>query len=303
MAKLIIRNKNRSLYNLKSKIRRYCRQNEFIFNNYLKLKEFFIRKDIVHQRGDALFEKIYIETISYCNNDCSFCSASAKIGIKRPVDFMPEDLYVKILRELKGISFTGSIAFHCNNEPLLDKRLSTFVRTARTLLKNNYLYLYTNGILIDIDLANDLFDAGLNRIIIDSYSDTHELIPSIKNIVSNSSDLRGEVFVDYRHKTECFGNRAGQTPNAKFVLKRPLNIVCTRPLKEIVVTHDGTVALCCADALWRVTMGNAKNTTLKDIWFSDFFKEVRKKLAAGDRSCTDICKVCDALKFFAPKGI
>lgn len=144
MAKLTIRNKNRGLYNLKSEIKKYCRQNEFIFNNYLKLKEFFIKKDIAHQYEDALFKKIYIETISYCNNDCPFCSASTKIGIKRPVDFMPEDLYIKILRELKDISFTGSVAFHCNNEPLLDSRLALWIRKARGLLNSNFFYLYTN---------------------------------------------------------------------------------------------------------------------------------------------------------------
>jgi radical SAM protein with 4Fe4S-binding SPASM domain len=238
-----------------------------------------------------------------CNNDCAFCSASTKIGAKRPENLMSEELYIKILNELVSISFTGSIAFHCNNEPLLDSRLASWVKIARGLLKTNFFYLYTNGILINLGLANQLFKAGLNRIIINNYSNNFELLPSVQYFIDNLSVLRGDIILNYRSKNEYLSNRAGQAPNVKFILKEPLNVICLRPLKEIVIGYDGTVPLCCADGLWRVVMGNVKETGLKDIWFSDFFKSIRKSLAEGNRNCTKICKVCDALSFFAPKGI
>ena len=254
-------------------------------------------------KKNGLFKKIFIETVSYCNNDCIFCPASSKAGIKKPENFMSEDLYAKILKELKGISFKGSVAFHCNNEPLLDKRLASWIRRARDLLKTNYFYLYTNGILIDVKSANQLFDAGLNRIIIDNYNDEHELIPSVRDLARSPFLVKGEVIVDYRFKNDYFGNRAGQSPNAEIFLKKALKLICARPLMEIVVGYDGTVPLCCADGLWRVKMGNAMESNLKDIWFSDGFRRTRSSLLKGQRSCVEICKVCDALYLPSLKGI
>lgn len=302
--KLIIRNSNRYLYIIKSGIRKYACRNYFMRKNYLKLKEFVIKNNNgAPPDENALFNKVFIETVAYCNNDCVFCPASAKAGAKNPENLMPESLYLKILNELASISFTGSIAFHCNNEPLLDARLSSWIRIARGLLKRNFFYLYTNGKLINADLANGLFASGLNRIIINNYNDQHELNSPLRKLLDDSAVLRGEVIVNYRAKTDYFGNRAGQSPNAGFFLKKPLKIQCLRPSTEIVVGYDGTVPLCCADGLWKVVMGNVKGSTLKDIWFSGFFKSVRQALAKGYRSCAEICKVCDALNFPAPKGI
>ena len=299
---LIVRNKNRHIYNIKSRIRKCVYSNLFMLKRYLKLKEIFIKSKCIAGRENTLFKKVFIETVSYCNSDCAFCPASTKIGAKKPESLMPEDLYLKILNELADISFTGSLAFHCNNEPLLDKRLASWIKIARGLLKANFFYLYTNGTLIDIKLTNELFESGLNRIIIDNYNDRHELIPVVKSLISSSSLLKGEVIVNYRLKDAYLGNRAGESPNARFFLREPLKVICVRPLNEIVVGYDGTVPLCCADGLWRVVMGNVKKTSLRDVWFSDFFKRIRSSLLKRDRSCTEICKICDALNFSAPKG-
>lgn len=316
MSKLVIRNSNRYIYGVKSRIREYIHSNALMLKTYLKLKESIINNSINitnspfnkgELRGifseDSLFEKVFIETISYCNNDCAFCPVSTNTGIKKPQSLMVEDLYFKIIDELASISFTGSIAFHCNNEPLLDKRLVSWVNIARGFLKTNFFYLYTNGLLIDINLVNQLFEAGINRIIIDNYNDNFRLLPSIKNLIDNPTTGEGEVIVNYRLKNEYLGNRAGQSPNARFFLEQPLKIMCIRPSREIVIGSDGTVPLCCADGLWKMVMGNVQKTSLKDIWFSDYFKQIRKSLADRDRSCTEICKSCDALNFSAPKGI
>lgn len=304
MAEIIVRNKSKYIYRIKSKSREHVYRNSFMLKWYLKLKEFLIKSNGVPRSNEnTLFRKIFIETISYCNNDCSFCPASSKVGAKIPENFMSEDLYMKILNELVDISFKGSVAFHCNNEPLLDERLVSWIKKARALLKTNYFYLYTNGILIDVKLANELFEAGLSRIIVDNYNDEHKLIPSVRSLMENSHLLRGEVIVDYRLKTDYLGNRAGESPNARFFLQRPLNIICVRPLTEIVIGYDGTVPLCCADGSWRVKIGDAARSSLKDIWFSELFRKTRSSLAKGDRGCTEICKVCDALNFFAPKGL
>jgi len=292
------------MHSITSKIRKFIHNRPFILSGYFGVKAIFVKLNGSIKTGEQeLFKKIFIETISYCNNDCAFCPASCKSGVKNPQNFMSEDLYLKILKELKDISFKGSLAFHCNNEPLLDRRLASWVKKARDLLKDNYFYLYTNGVFIDVGLVNELFEAGLNRIIVNNYNDEYILNPSIRKLVEDSFMLKGEVIVNYRVKSDYLGNRAGESPNAGSFLKKPLNIICPRPLRELVVGYDGTVPLCCADGVWKVKMGNLRETSIKDIWFSDFFKMVRKSLSMGDRKSTEICKACDALKFFSPKGI
>jgi len=274
-----------------------------MLKNYFKLKEILIKdQNILRGSETQLFNKIFIETISYCNSDCNFCPASTKVGAKNPANFMSEGLFFKILNELKDQPFKGSVAFHCNNEPLLDERLPSWIKKARQILKNNFFYFYTNGLLLNLELANRLFEAGLNRIIINNYDDKHELASNLKHLIDNSERIKGEIILNYRLKTEYLLNRAGQAPNARFYLKAPLKIICLRPLNEIVIGYDGTVPLCCADGLWKVVMGNVRESSLRDIWFSSFFKSTRRALAEGNRNCTKICRVCDALNFFAAKG-
>jgi MoaA/NifB/PqqE/SkfB family radical SAM enzyme len=300
---LTVRNKNRYAYAIRSNIERHMYANPFILRGYIKLKEIFIAGSMLGKRDEALFEKVFIETISYCNNDCSFCPASNTFGEKSPANLMTESTYLKIINELCGISFKGSLAFHCNNEPLLDTRLSGWIKIARGLLKNNFFYLYTNGIFINAELARELFEAGLNRIIVNNYNDKHQLIPSVKDLVDAASRLQGEIIVNYRWKTDYLGNRAGESPNSRLTLKAPIRAACYRTLTELVIGYDGTVPLCCADALWKMTMGNVREANLTDIWFSPFFRRVRKSLRLGDRSCAEICKVCDTLSFPAIRGV
>jgi len=301
---LTIRNRDEYTCNIRSKVKEFIYRNPLVLRNYLKLKEIYIKNNSPLPKSEnVLFKKVFIETVSYCNNDCDFCPASTKLEAKAPKHFMPEDLYEKILNELKELSFAGSLAFHCNNEPLLDERLASWVKRARAFLKDAFFYLYTNGTLIDVKMANQLFEAGLNRIIINNYSDRHKLIPPVKDLMKNAAILKGELIVNYRHKDEYLGNRAGESLNAKLFLKEPLKIMCIRPSTEMVIGYDGTVPLCCADGLWKVIMGNIKDFSISEVWFSGSFRKMRKSLLRGERDSIEICKVCDALNFSAPKGI
>lgn len=287
-----INNKNKALYFIKQRLKQYL----YSYNYML-----FTMSG--SHSNNLLFNKIYIETVSCCNNDCAFCPASVTNKVKSPDSFMQEKLYLKVLEELVSLNYQGSVAFHCNNEPLLDKRLPNFVKLAREKLKNNFFYIYTNGILINTDLANSLFVSGLNRVIVNNYNDDYKLIPSIKDIVKNNRFIKGEVIVNYRLKNEYLFNRAGQSPNVKNPLRKPLKAVCLRPLKEIVVGYDGTVPLCGSDGLWKMRMGNVRELSIKDIWFSEGFNRVREALIKGDRGFSDICRVCDVVNFPKEKGV
>jgi len=62
MARIKIRNNNRYICRVKSKIRRWIYTNPLSLVKYLKLKEIFIKHMTVRYDKGGIFKKIFIET-------------------------------------------------------------------------------------------------------------------------------------------------------------------------------------------------------------------------------------------------
>ena len=60
-----------------------------------------------------------------------------------------------------------------------------------------------------------------------------------------------------------------------------LEAPCISPFSTLEILFDGTVPLCGCDYKPTVNLGNVKNNSLKEIWNSDKFKEIRDKPASG----------------------
>ncbi len=86
---------------------------------------------------------IELEISSLCNRSCSYCPAS-KIHRKR--ELLPVTIVEKIMKELQRINYTGGIAFHQFNEPLLElDHLIECIKCVKEYLPNTRMVLYTNG--------------------------------------------------------------------------------------------------------------------------------------------------------------
>ncbi|MDP8259986.1 MAG: SPASM domain-containing protein [Candidatus Gygaella obscura] len=301
---LEIRNKNRLFYEIRLKIKKIIYSNEYLLRKYSFLKSIVIKYFSCNQLKDnKLFEKVFIETISYCNNDCEFCSVRISSVIKKSSNLMEEGIFLKIIEELVNLSFKGSVAFHCNNEPFLDERLPYFIKLARKMLKKNFFYLYTNGTLLTDELLKDVFIVGINRIIVNDYNGSFKLMQTVENFVKHNRELNGEIIFYHRKTNEFLGNRSGASPNKRLILEKPLKAICIRPAKEIVICYDGSVMLCCCDSLWKNKMGNINESSLKDIWVGHDFASKRKALLRFNRNISSICKVCDAVDLSVKKGV
>lgn len=103
---------------------------------------------------------------SLCTASCFFCPQDRKSKMDQyPTDLglkfeNPED-YADYLKKFKfkGVSFSGG-------EPLLKfEKILTYIRKIRERLGNEiYIWLYTNGDLVDSDKLNALKKSGLNEI-------------------------------------------------------------------------------------------------------------------------------------------
>ncbi len=86
------------------------------------------------------FKRIYIEITNSCNLNCSFCPDTG-----RATQFMSEELFTKILDDIKGSS--DYLYFHVKGEPLLHPKLSRFLDICGE--KGFRVSIATNGTLIN----------------------------------------------------------------------------------------------------------------------------------------------------------
>ena len=87
---------------------------------------------------------VSIETINRCNSTCEFCPAN-KNADKRPFEKMNEELFKRIIDELKELNYDGYLNLYVNNEPFMDTRIEEWYEYASKMLPLAKMLLYTNG--------------------------------------------------------------------------------------------------------------------------------------------------------------
>lgn len=243
-----------------------------------------------------LFNNIEIETVNRCNGTCSFCPVN-KNQDPREYKKMPEELFEKIIKELKEINYNGAIALHSNNEPLLDKEICNYVNYARKELPNSYIYLYTNGTLLTIDKFCELI-TNLDLLVIDNYNDNIQFIEPVKEIFNyciQHPELKKKVRIDMRLQNQILTSRGGQSDNRDEILT--LKSSCLLPFNKIVVQPDGRIPLCCCDPFGKVILGDLNTEKLVDIWNGKKAKALRESLYKEQysRKNLKLCSKCDVL--------
>ena len=235
---------------------------------------------------------IQIETINRCNGECPFCPVN-RYSDKRKFAKMSDNLFKKIVDELSDIKYEGMLALFSNNEPLLDKRLVEFSKYAREKLPSAYIYIFTNGTLIDLNIVKTLANY-MNEIVIDNYNDELELNDNIKEIdeaCKKDKGLDEIVRIHLRKINETLNSRGGQSPN--YVKHPSRKAPCLLPFNQMIIRPDGKVSLCCNDALGTMTLGDVNEQNILDVWNSNEYQKIRS-IVLNDIKKIDICKECDA---------
>ena len=127
-----------------------------------------------------------------------------------------------------------------------------FAAYARVKVPHAYIYLYTNGTLLNTGLLKSILPY-LDRIYIDNYDDElklHENVLSIHRMCQKDPSMDKKV------------------------------IICLRKINE--------------DPYGKYTLGDSNVLTLREIWFSDSFDEIRRKIMTG-RHNLEYCRYCDNL--------
>ncbi len=130
--------------------------------SYLKL-QFVTRRKQQAQYIEYFFNQpeaphplvVNIETINRCNSTCEFCTANRNAE-KRPYKRMEEEIYYSIIDQLRDWGFKGHLTLYGNNEPWLDTRIVEFHKYAREQLPEAFIFMSTNGLLLDYSLCRSV---------------------------------------------------------------------------------------------------------------------------------------------------
>ena len=125
---------------------------------------------------------VNLETINRCNSDCAFCTAN-KYAEKRPFKRMEDELFYHIIDELADWGFKGHLTLYGNNEPWLDTRIVEFHKYCREKLPNSFIFMSTNGLLLDIDKVKSIVPY-VDQLIINNYCEDMKLHENVKEIYS-----------------------------------------------------------------------------------------------------------------------
>ncbi|MBI3263005.1 MAG: radical SAM protein [Acidobacteria bacterium] len=279
-------------------------------------------------RATSLPEIVQIEGTNICNAKCVFCPRD---DMDRKQGVMDMALFRKIVDECAALGIRH-VRLHNYGEPFIDRQLVEKTRYAKQRGIPE-VGMISNGSLITEDAARGVIEAGLDAINISVDAAGREVFESTRiglkydKVIGNIERLvriRAELgrkrpklilsfvrqgrsdeeqafiehwrpIADKIHVTDLH-NWAGtlnQTSDVKFP--------CYRPWLTFTVLWDGRVSLCCADFDGREILGDARTSSLKEIWYSDAYRRVRREhLESGGPA---ICRTCDLPRKDSPLWI
>ncbi len=265
-----------------------------VFINEVRKSDVCIDKRKSDINLDALFTEVGIETVSLCNNDCSFCPVSTQ-NDTRPTIFMSDAVFNSIISQLKNLQFKGTVFPYINNEFLIDKKIFKRISHIRNELDGAVrIHLETNGKLLNYEKLVKLYESGVNQVVINDYADsfidyflfTKKVRNIIKLLKNKPISVTGLLVVQHRLKKQILNNRFGKVLG--ITDKIPENKFCDFPFFQLNINPSGDVFICCRDSYYE---GKIENMNVEKIWHCEEYKAIRKGFMLNER-ILNICKKC-----------
>lgn len=288
------------------------------------LKQPPVKFPIQNEEQYPLFNRISIETISFCNRDCVFCPVHWN---DRGHKSMDDGLYSKIVNELGAVKFDGVAQLFLLSEPMIDVKLPARARELRLACPDVSMYISTNGDVLDkiaqtkgMDAAMErllsYYEAGINVVNVNIYDAGTAQMDRYKRIEAAAIRQLGCRGTEhkYRHHrvngrflcvtdmrfyeredikgTDVFyiRNKEERAKLAEQAVKVPQQH-CMRTQRHIVVLFDGRVPICCAidPTSTELLVGNINEQSLLEVWNSEVFYKYR----AFTQSARRVLPGCD----------
>jgi hypothetical protein len=226
---------------------------------------------------------------------------------------MDAQLFSKALGELATLRYAGRVELYVYNEPLRDMGWAvSCIAATRATVPHACIMLATNGdYLKRARQIMELYDAGLNQLLINCYSaGLYDQRAAMLSTLPSSIERDGPIYsgVGPRRRTlqlqdksdiDRFGsgvfrlvNRAGNVPAFTPACTQPVQRMCAKPFRMLNINWRGDALVCCQDYHAQVSYGNLRNSTLVELWQHPVMNEYRRHLYGKDRSLP-LCCLCD----------
>lgn len=267
---------------------------------------------------------VQVELTEGCNRICSFCGINGIRSKPGNFKYMTRETAELLITQMVEFTPHARIEFAMHGEPLQNPDHLLILSMFRAALPKAQMMVTTNGRTLQKKMQQrleKLFYTGINFVMLDTY------YPERDDIRAEAATLTGFAVQDFYDELEPNGwspyanhqgkvqglvvlmddigardgevasrklhNHAGSVPGMAMIPKEPLKKTCTKPFREISVTWNGEIRLCCEDWIGRYVAGNIHDEHIYDIWYGTAMESARAKLQNKERDF-GACRACDA---------
>tara|TARA_B110000014_G_scaffold157889_1_gene111013 strand:+ start:611 stop:1657 length:1047 start_codon:yes stop_codon:yes gene_type:complete len=268
-----------------------------------------------------------------CNLECTFCARTVLIneGKFRESAHMDFELYQSIIDQAVELG-TFSINLNLLNEPITNPNLIKMIKYAKEKGIVD-VHFHSHGGLLTERKSIELIESGLDKILISIDTPNKQkyeklrVLSKFDSVISNIKkfkEIRDEGssvgplikcnfiefpgitkeemkdnlefgltladcvgFQEYIDPTCTVGEKKSYQPNYKS------SFICQQPFTRIAIAEDGTASPCCLDHQFELSVGNAKEKSLKELWNSEGMKNMRKTQLEGKFYEIPRCRNCE----------
>jgi radical SAM protein with 4Fe4S-binding SPASM domain len=278
----------------------YIAQSEF-WAYYLNSRhaKYLLKKNIEKTLRKDIFNEyvasIVLETSAFCNRRCSYCPVSFQ---PRQQHFMDEELFVKILEEMRQIDYRGMFVLSLFNEPLADRDILKRIRTVKEYCPNSYVRMNSNGDYLTKEFLEELNLAGLSEILITCHMNGSEIYTDLL-AAKKIDDFFEKMGLEYKitskiegHNISCdyiyknirmlvVTNNWSEDGNDRGGKVKQLSIEnriqpCVIPFREVAIDVEGNVRFCWNFFVDTDFVGNVRDMSVLDIYFGDEMVDSRR---------------------------
>ncbi|MGB2599774.1 MAG: radical SAM/SPASM domain-containing protein [Candidatus Omnitrophota bacterium] len=275
---------------------------------------------------------VIVETSSYCDLSCLHCPRTDLAKSDDSFEgFMDFDLWKKIVDEVAKYKRTTLRPFN-RGEALINPDLVRMIRYAKKRGVGN-IWLNTNGLLLSPEKSKELLDTGIDIIELSIDAASRETFKKIKGkdvydtVVENTIACCRQKKESYP-KTKIVVSFVESSLNASekdvflnfwkdyadYVNVRPVHqagallgdlrkskgkkederLPCSMLWERLTITYSGDVCYCELDWEIKGKIGNVRDLSIKEIWNSEKYQQLRKLHIEKKFSEISLCNVCES---------
>ena len=271
---------------------------------------------------------LQIEPTSMCNYRCVFCfQTDNKLTSKSNshMGHMSLKLFKRIIDEIEGN--VQGVTLASRGEPLINKYICEMLE----YMKGKFLAtkINTNGSLLTDKTIRSLLSSGINTIVFSADAASEDLYSKLRvngnlnkvlNNVRRFNEIKDKEFPNNRSITRVSGVYYDKNQNidemhnvwgelvdqVAFVEYCPwtniyqksennIKTPCSDLWRRMFVWWDGRCNPCDADYLSTLKIGSFPKNSIKEIWNSDIYKDIRQLHCNSKRQEKNVCSKCSVI--------